>query len=331
MEDDLRLAVKGLSDDVAQNLGVAVAEVVRQLEAIEPGLDLRRMHEIVVAVDYGAELEALGTCCASGRSPSYTNEDYALGLGQVLTLPDGDGAVILPVLDARLVVSLLDVLDENLSPEFGLSLHLLHHELCHVHDMNRFIDAFGDHLWTLAYSGKDAIIRPLARTCWDEYAANRRCVASLPQDFLASMTESLQEGIGRTKRLVNEAILDYRFHSDIDVLLAEFDHHGKFLPKAAAYVLGYMDGLNVSLAEMCPDADQTLSGSYFEATFQSMQTALRRVWALPAQDWKSLSMFDELASVIDEYYCTMGLEIEALDSGELYVGVPFRPETRPGL
>ncbi len=185
MEPDLQINVKGLSDDLANRVGTAVRKVVGSLERLGEGLDLRRMHRIIVAEDFAGELAELSAATVSGRPITHTDEEYAVAVAKVILLPRGEDYEIVPVISANHALALLASVDagsdveatdqaaESLSSGlYSRVLHSLHHELCHVHDDNKRIDALKAFMLSYCYRGKDVFIRPLAESCWDEYIAN---------------------------------------------------------------------------------------------------------------------------------------------------------------
>lgn len=180
------------------------------------------------------------------------------------------------------------------------------------------------------YSGKDVYIGPLAEACWSEYIANLMSSPTADAASVGGMTESLGDGIIRTKPDINNEILAYRVRCiDLQQLLGTFQRHGVFLAKSAAYVLGYMDGLNVSLEELSAETSERLCGSYFEPTWNAMHEALRAMRQHYPDDWQDLGIYDELAEALERYYVEMGLVLSTTDDGQTYVDVPFRPETTP--
>jgi hypothetical protein len=102
-----------------------------------------------------------------------------------------------------------------------------------------------------------------------------------------------------------------------------------FLAKSAAYVLGYMDGLNMSLEELSAETSERLSGSYFEPTFNAMHETLREMRQRYPDGWQDLDIYDGLAEALERYYVAMGLVLSTTKDGQTYVDVPLRPETTP--
>jgi hypothetical protein len=316
------------------------------LERVGKGLDLRRMYRIVVAADFAGELAELSAATASGEPITHTDEEYGIAVAKVLLLPHGENYEIVPVIDARYALGLLALEDADEGAEgtnggaeedaefspselFGIVLHGLHHELCHVHDDNKQIDAFGGLMLSPLYSGKDAYTYDLAAACWSEYIADFLSAPTSDVVWLSLITDSLGSAITRTKPGFDNEILAYRHHGDVQHLLDAFLRHGVFLAKSAAYVLGYVDGLGMTLDDLSSDVTERLSGSYFEPTWHAMHEALREMRQRYPDDWQDPSVYNGLAAVMERYYAEMGLVLSTTAGGQTYVSVPFRPETTP--
>lgn len=342
MESDLQISVKGLPDDLGDVVGTVVMKVVSSLERLGGGLDLRRMHRIIVAKDFARELAELSAATASGRPITHTDEEYAVAVAKVMILPRGEDYEIVPVISANHALALLapedagsdvegtDQAAESFSSElFNMVLHGLHHELCHVHDDNKKIDALSAFMLRHSYWGKDMYIRPLAESCWSEYIANFLSSATAGAASLEAMTKSFGDAILRTKPHIDGEIRAYRLHADLVQLLDIFQRHGEFLARSAAYVLGYADGLDVPLDELSAETSERLSGSYFESTLVAMHEALREMRQSYPHNWRDLSVYDDLAMVLERYYADMGLILSSSADGQVYVDIPLTPETTP--
>lgn len=326
MEPDLQITIKGVQEDHATNVGNAVLQLVNILDN---DLDFRRMHQIIIATDFAKEMEEQSARTVSGNAIEFTNEEYAAAVAKVMIFPDNDDFEILPILNAQVVSVLVQQNERGYSSdEFHMALHLVHHELCHVHDDNKKIDVFRDIMPRHRYEGKDKYTYPLAEMCWSEYIANFLSCSTVKQVSIIAMGESFLDAIVRTKDTIDKEIISYRHHGDLNHLMDIFQRHGTFLVKMAAYMLGYMDGLEKTLDELYQDASQQLAGSYFEKTWNLMQETLREMHAIYPSGWKDLSIYDRLVRVVESYYDDMGLILSTVD-GEAYVNIPFRPENTP--
>lgn len=328
MESNLQIILRGLDDEKANKLGHVLIEIIRAFEQVNKQLDFRRMHRIIIATDFAKELAALSGQTASGNAITHTKEQYALAVAKVLLLPYGEEYEIVAVFNANFIIALTS---EPGSETFRDTLHLVHHELCHVHDYNQQLDVMPGVLLRHSYSGKDIYIRPLAEACWAEYLANRLASGTATEPMVNLLVQSLADAIRRTKPEIDQAIRNYRIDGNLEALLGLFQRHGWFLAKVGAYMLGYLDGWERSLKDISPETDVLVSKSYFWKTWQDMQRALQEMFGKYPKDWKSMSIFDLLAGILENYYAEMGLILRATDDGEIYVQIPFRPETIPGL
>ena len=94
------------SNAVADALGRAVLKVVEVFERAG-GLDLRRMHRILVVTDFTGELAELSAATASGDPITSTDEEYAIAVARVQILPRGEDYEIVPVVGAGYALPLL--------------------------------------------------------------------------------------------------------------------------------------------------------------------------------------------------------------------------------
>lgn len=331
MEPDFQIIIKGVQSELANNIGNAIFEVMAVFEQ-EDQIDFRRLHRIIVTTDLPKELEELSGNTASGNPITYTEEEYAIGVAKVLILPCENEFEILLIINANVTAALVPEEPEGYQTKnFRGALHLLHHELCHIHDANKKLDALNDVMLKQRYIGKDIFIRPLAEICWSEYIANYLSSSTADDHSLKSMTDMLSDAIGRTKQSIDSEIYSYRYHGDLGRLMDLFQRHGEFLAKTAAYTLGYIDGLDKKLQELSIEAHDQLSDSYFQPVWNLMQKALRNMRASYPDGWTGSDIFDELACAIEDYYAIMGLILSTTKDGRAYVDIPFNPETTPPL
>ncbi len=264
MEHDLNINVKAaIDDESAYKLGYTIIDAIKAFEEIDKNIDFSRMHRIIVAADYAGELSALSNNPVA--EPLYTDEEYAVGIAQVVTLPCQGGFEFVPVINASFAMNLLPDNEKGYEAEtFRTMLHLLHHELCHVHDNNKKLDTIGT-AWT--DNPKDEFLIPIADKCWTEYVANFLSSETATKDAVDIICDNFIDSIKRTKENIDADIRKYRSHGDLDRLVAIFRRHGHFLAKSAAYVLGFMDGLDTTLEKLSSEASGLLKGSYFEDTW----------------------------------------------------------------
>ncbi len=331
MQGDLQITVKGLPEESATKFGNTVGVIIKALINAMPRLDLRRMHQVILTTDFAAEMVELSKRIESGNLITYTSEEYATAVAKVFIFPYENDYENLLVFNANVAAGLLMHKEsESYDQErFDAALHLLHHELCHVHDNNKKLDVLSEWMMRHSVIGKNIFIFPLAEVCWAEYIANYLSSSSASKKEIDVVVGSFNDAIVRTKPLIDKAIYEYRYHGDLDKLMGEFGRHGEFLAKVAAYTLGYMDGLGESLEKLSDNAAKSLSGSYFEPTWKSMVKALRNMREIYPDDWKDINVYNELFFVVESYYSDMGFVLSVTPEGLAHVNIPFRPETTP--
>lgn len=330
LEPNLQVSVKGIQEEFGYEVAHAMAETLQAFRQMDQDLDLRRMQQIVVTADFAGTLAEIVPITASKKCIEYTNEDYATAVAKVLILPHYDDYKIFLVLSAHIFSALYAEDQSHYKSELYRSvLHMFHHELCHVHDNNKKIEAFPKEILKKQYTGKDSFTRPLAEVCWAEYIANYMSSPSATLESVAMVADTMADAIARTKRLIDDEILSYRYHGDLQKLLDIFSRHGEFLIKSAAYVLGYVEGLVKNLDDLSASTHKCLVGSYFEKTFTELHFALRDMSRTYPDGWNCLDVFDPLVDVIEKYYASMGLILSTTEDGVAYVDIPLTPETDP--
>jgi hypothetical protein len=319
-EGNLQVSVIGVPDELAQAIGNAVGETAFAIGDLAE-LDLRRMHRMVVATDFAAALTELSKENPSRKPLTSTQEEYGTAIAQVCLLPKDDGLEIVPVLSANMFANLVkeDDSDESLD-KFRYSLHLLHHELCHVHDDNKKIDSFHNIVLKKGYSGKDNYIRPLTEVIWSEYIANVMSSSTAHDAARSMFADMLAEGVERTKTVIDEEIEQYRKSFDLERIRDVLHRQGDFLIKCAAYCLGYVDGKDDS--DFSAKTVTLVSGTYFEDTFTALHQALRQMRSLYPGQWQDMSVYDGLAAVVDNYYRGLGFIYSDTDNGGVWLSIP---------
>ena len=330
MQFTYQVVIKGLPEALAKDIGNEIANIIQIIQQSEEALDLRRINRIVVTTDFAGELASLSSITMSGNPIEHTEEEYANAIATVLIIPSSKEYEILLIIDACTAFQLIsDSLDRYNSRAYRNAFHAFHHELCHVHEANKKLDLFPTQILLHCYDGKDMFLKPLAGLCCSEYIANYLASWTATSDWLDTITGSLADAISRTKHTINEEILSYRSHADIGRIMGQFQRHGGFLVKIAAYTLGYIDGLCVTLPELSSVAAEKLSGSYFEPTWNALHVVLREIRELYPDGWKDLSIYNNLAEVLDGYYDRIGLILSTTEDGGMYAKIPFRTETTP--
>ena len=221
MESDFQVTVKGLCEDRAREIANIVIELIRTLEGRDKNLDLRRMHRVILTTDFCGEINAISKAIESENPIKYTHEGGVAAIAKVLVLPCGDDFEILIVFDAYVLSAFFPKGDEDLKPgDFNTAVHYLHHELWHIHEMNNPLDSLYKVGMRRDFKGKDAFIRPLSELCWSEYFACRMSSWTMQGDPLIYTAGIFTNKLEETKSMIDQEILSYRRHADMQRLMA---------------------------------------------------------------------------------------------------------------
>jgi hypothetical protein len=320
MEQKIQIQFHGVQESWIDKLQSVIISLIYGLVRLTPPLDFRRMYRIIVTENFSETLNDLSELKQTGNKISYTNEEYAVAVAKIVLLPVADGIEIVPVFASQYLSALIS--EDINSDNFRYTLHLMHHEFCHVHDENKKIDALRDVILKQSYKGKESFLFPLAESCWAEYIANFMSANTAMDSNIFDTTNSLNEAILRTKNRITEKIDHYRYNADLQHLLEVFERDGKFLIKAAAYTLGYLDGLNTNLETINKTTATTLNGSYFEKIWKRLHIVLTEMRERYQEDWNGIQFYQELADIVDEYYKTMGFVLSTVEDDQTYVSIP---------
>lgn len=306
MTSPIRSTVRDLDDPArAEALRDALDSQIAALRAAYPGLDLARLHEICVTGDFAAVMAELGDHTGTGAPITYTDQRSALAVAKVVTLPDGDDFSIYPVFNADVA----DWLLEDGGERAALARHAVHHELCHVHDINAKARMAAPVVPTPYISGVDQFTRPLADRIWSEYIASRLSAATLPRQDLEMVCDELAEAVGLAPGAVDRLRSAYRTDGDVPTFMRGFQQHGAAPLRAAAYVLGYADGLGLDVGEQRPDTAMALAESWFATPWRKLASHLRLLYRV-YPDWGGVRMIKPVQDVIENYYEMMGVQLD---------------------
>ncbi len=309
-----QVIIKGHPPKETHVLKTVIRDLVVRLR--KQPLDLARLESIIITKDYEGELATFQT--VSGNPLVYTNEEYARGHGQVVSqVRDGELSMTV-LLDDVLCRKLLSAQEDSVR----FAIHMLHHELCHVHDINHKSRCLSKYWLNYRVHGLDAHLLPIAMGIWDEYFACRYSAGTADTTSVSNYVSSLADAVRRTRNLVKETIREYRTDLDIGRLMEVALRHGGFLLKTAAYVHGYLAGLGQSMKALSPQMNEILQNSYFKSIWEQMGNDLQKMHdSYP--NWDSLEIFDGLKRLVNEFFVGSGLEFEEMPDGQVFLHVPF--------
>ncbi|MGE8207464.1 hypothetical protein ACQKP0_23545 [Heyndrickxia sp. NPDC080065] len=296
-----------------ENMVIAIKQAFEQIIEQLQELNLGSLQYIIVPDDFGKELIEFQQ--QNGLREGYTNNEFGIAVGKVLSyLDDGDFKTTI-FFDPRIIYALFD---ENLKQN---SIHYIHHEFCHVHDDYEKYRAFGvidleeaffnssDKVSQVAYAHADLI--------WSEYIATKLSAPSKPENH-DIYVESLLSLIPNTKKQCEEEIKAYRADGNIDKLFGEIQLSTSQLLKVTAYFIGYCHGYNIDPpTEMNDFVEQY---TYLDGVWGELPDKLNKLYESYGT-WDDVKVFNQLADMVLILWGNLGVYPKNKDC-QLYISVP---------
>ncbi len=313
MKEDLIIKINGLSD----NISLKIVDKIQNIISSFSYLDLRRFNKIIITSYFDRDIEVLTTQKQSIFKNKYkaSNDTYAL----VLTIPKEDSYELLLVIKNQFVKNLLE---DSKNIKYKEAFHILNHELAHIHDNNKKIDSFENIMKNNKYKGVDAITYPIVEKCWSEYIANVISSNSAKDTkYPKLMAQSFIKNLEMTSININTQLMAYKINKKREDLLINSIEQIEQLLKQSCYLLGYLDGLDLSLEELDYESDYALEISYFKDIWEVMRYELNSIRQVYPNGFISLNIYKNLSFYIETFFSQMGIVLINDEEGKLIIKI----------
>ncbi len=173
---------------------------------------------------------------------------------------------------------------------------------------------------------EEKTLEPVALALWEEYAACRLS-AIFGRNQTAYLEQGLTSVLSVSRDNSNAAIREYRLHANVGRVLMEAGHHICRPLKIAAYLLGHLDRLELTLDDI-PETRDAIRNSPYGVFIEPLHEGLRDLWTRQG-NWASYAEFGTLKLLVKELFADGGLFLEPKPAGGMHVRIPFTPETMP--
>lgn len=284
---------------------------------------LDRLDGITVAFDCNNALAQLDRGYRSEKLLKRTLNDKVAGVAMApAVLRDG-------VVKGHLVFYAPAVLpiEKTSRDSFCEALYTIAHECAHIEDLKHRDECIpGTILQKPITDSEEVILGPICEAIWAEYAA---CRVSAP--FGETQAKRYEDGLisalQNARKNSNGAILSFRSHGDLNRVLEEAGYSLCEPLRLIAYLIGHLDGLDMSF-DAAPGARDELHISDYNVFTDRLKSILRQLWTNRAS-WESPAIFDPIKDIVRDVLKSGGLILCRQPDGELYVDIPFKPETTP--
>jgi hypothetical protein len=309
------------SEAKANEAGQMVAECLTALsEALQLNLEL--LDGITIAFDYPQALLQL-------------DRGFAASQPLIPTTGSAEGVAMTPAvmrngsIKAHIVLhaSIAEALKQEDKIKLGTALYILAHEAAHVHDLHTRNRAFPGVLLTQTLSGEDGYLFQAADACWDEYAACRLSAPAYPdqlQQFETVFCEAFEGARDRANGFISQYWNDGDHGKVFRGVFAEYS----VLLKYASYLLGHLDGMQMSLAEHLPQTNKLLAElDYFTPHLADLHACLQGMWETQ-ESWQSIAIYEPLKAIVKKLVRAVGVEMSTVPQG-LFIKVVQMPWMLP--
>ena len=314
MSNSIEIDVYGLSEVSALLIAENILNIIKTFKK----LDLRRLHNIIITDEFEKNHIL--------KSNEFKDFSNSLSYAKVVIIPKDNDYEFLIIIRTDFAMNLIDENMDSINHiKYLNAVHVLHHELCHVHDYNKCIDIFRGNFFGVNKVGKDMILYPLSQLCWSEYIANylssssaRKC--NMPQKTIDSFIMQ----IDNTKIKIDKRIANFRVDKDVRSLLLSVKSSIEDLVKSSAYVLGYVHGMNKDLKKAYPALDKLINESYFCYTWSYLNDVLENMRKNYPNGWDEDNVLENLMYGFDKLYVRLGVKLTENDNCDLFFELPNR-------
>ena len=302
-------------EKITKFLGIATGEFARILE-------LDTLDRIVISTHFTDAVCRIQEEYEINES-GHTDRPEGVAVAKVLHTSRPDNAL------QQTIVLSLDLVTTMFSTAPDQLIHLVHHELCHVHD---------NYMQQKMHSRKARCVRSMnalertlahnAKPIWSEYVAVRLSCSSVselkpsgfpPDDLYVSHLLDVIESCGKR---IGKAKAEYRYHGNTLNLFLFCQEETSFLFMIAAKIHGYIDGLNLAESDI-KNIDAYLRETFYFDCWVKQRECLRHLYSI-YPEWDDIHQLGDLGQAI--LCCWNALEIYPVQQpgGEdIYVHVPL--------
>lgn len=313
MLNDINIKINGLTDENA----IKTVNIIRNIISEFSFLDFRRFYNIIITSNFERDIEILTT-----KKDGYFKNRYRANTdtyANVLTLPKDNDFELILVIKTEFISNIL--INKN-SQEYKNAFHVLNHELAHIHDNNKKIDVFKGLMKTKSYKGIESITYPISETCWSEYIANFiSSKSALDTNYPQLLAKSLIENIKTSKHDIETSLLAYKINKKRDDLIEYSLSKVESLLKNASYLIGYLNGMNITLDDLNMKLAYELDTSYFKDIWEILKYELASIHQVYPHGFINISIYKNLSFYVEAFFNQMGIVLDENEVGKVQIKI----------
>ncbi len=268
-------------------------------------INVEYLDRVVFTSQFEDELKYLIPFTRFKTNIQYTNNSTSSATAKVVEVVINEETKFIIVCN-ELIPSYLTSSKEN---ETKVAIHLLHHELSHIHDYFN-LKEFDKSILKHKFKPTDKYYFNIAYRVWSEFFANYNSIQTICEDSMNISFTNFIDGLS----IIDSSILlnKLRYQKEL-ISLDEFDfillRDTQFLYSTLAYLLGYLAAAR-NIAKDTSIKLEGLEGHLFEDLGQEMLLILEELLDIYPSKWNDISIFDKLRANIFRFYEKIGITVE---------------------
>lgn len=258
-------------------------EIEEFLNEMAKTLNLKSLRLIVACDDFNEDVISFQKL--HGLRLGYTNNANGVAGAKALSYIEDD--------EYKVSIFLSPILLEHYIGNHTYFFHVLHHELCHVHEGYISYELYGENIEECFERRLDKIKFAHAELIWSEYIATRLAISSINENndcYFPAMIQAIIELKGNCKKIYEE-------YSLFDDVFREMQLETSYLLKMCSYSLGYLHGLKTDMESIEEIIFQKIEMKYFEEIFHSLDKELKRLFSL-FPNWDNVEELRTLSEIV---------------------------------
>ena len=299
MEANINIKINGLTQETSLKVIDSIKDILKNYSF----LDFRRFHNIIISSNFNREIEAITLSGNNNFRNNYRSNRNTFA--EVITVSKDNDFELFLVIKSDFITNLTKTKN---SQEFKNAVHVLHHELAHIHDNNKKIDSFKDLMKSSRYVGKTSFTYPLAEICWSEYIANFiSSQSAIETDYPKMVAKTLIEKIKKAQIDIKTNIEVFKINKQREDLIEDSFFQLENIIKTASYLIGYLNGMKITLSELDDVVDYEIETSYFKDFWENLKYELSSIHQVYPYGFINLNIYRNLAYRIERFYGELGI------------------------
>lgn len=224
------------------------------------------------------------------------------------------------VIDAEMFFALIK------NKRSDMAINTVAHECAHVELNHLYEAAFPGTILRTKVNVLDHFRTDCMLACWNEFGACWRSASFGPSSQL-SYEAAFLSALEETRSAANSAIMEYRSHANITIVMNKVCGLYGNLLKYSAYHLGNLHGHGIDWHTVPTTAD-ALKDHWFLPFFERLDRACKAI-AADLGNWTSSAPFDALRDIAEDLVADGGMYFERHDGDRISLDIPRTIETMP--